>query len=222
MPVIDKINFDGSVNLGLHAETTDSFCLINPSLSGKCYDEVKEVLDVETIKTTIAGCKMTGILAAANKHGVAVPQNIEKSEKMVLEDNGIDYKVIRTKHTALGNMILVNDEACIISEKISDKKEELEELFQVPVKTATIAGLETLGTTGVVTNRGFLSHRDTTDEEMKRIEDHFSLRVGIGTANFGSVYVGAALLANSKGVLTSHRTTGPEIGRIDQALISTE
>jgi len=53
---------------------------------------------------------------------------------------------------------------------------------------------------------------------LKKIEDVLKVEGDIGTVSFGSPFVGASLLANSRGFLVSEQTTGPELQRIDEAL----
>ncbi len=45
-----------------------------------------------------------------------------------------------------------------------------------------------------------------------------SLPVDIGTVSFGSPLVGSAILATTKGLITGTKTSGPELGRIEDAL----
>lgn len=219
---IKKTNFDGDPNLGLHAEATDQFCIMDPGLSAKCYQKMEDVLEVDVVKTPMAGSSMPGIFCAANSRGVALPRNTEEREKKRLDQAGLKYKVVETKQTALGNLILVNDSACVISQRLEDAKDELEDLFGVPVSVGKIAGKDLVGSSSVVTNKGLLSHRDTTEDEMKLLEEKFGLECGRGTVNFGVPFVGACIVANSNGVLVSEDTTGPEIGRVEQALILQE
>jgi len=42
--------------------------------------------------------------------------------------------------------------------------------------------------------------------------------VDVGTVNFGSPLVGSGILANSRGYVAGDETTGPELGRIEDAL----
>ncbi len=57
-----------------------------------------------------------------------------------------------------------------------------------------------------------------SDSEIEILEDVFDLPVDIGTVNFGSPLIGSGLLANSAGYLAGADTTGPELGRIEDAL----
>ncbi len=219
MSNIQRTKFDGDSNLGLHTVVTDEICIMNPGLSKKCYTRIKEVLGVDVLKTTLAGSSMPGIFCAANSNGVALPRNVEEDEKEILTEEGLDWKVIETKETALGNLIMVNDSMCIVSEKLMETKEELEDLFEVPVFSGEIAGKDLLGSSSVVTNKGILCHRDASEDEMEFIEDKFQIECGRGTVGFGVPFVGACIAANSKGVLVSEDTTGPELGRVEEALI---
>ncbi|MFP4116523.1 MAG: translation initiation factor IF-6 [Candidatus Aenigmatarchaeota archaeon] len=219
MTNIKRINFDGDSNIGLHAETSEDFCIMNPGLSERCYEAVEEVLGVEIIKTPVAGSTMPGIFCSANSKGVVLPRNVEEREKKAFEEAGIEWKVLKVNATALGNLIMVNDKACVVSERLSDVKGEIEELFQVPVKTGKIAGKDLLGSSSVVTNKGLLCHRDASEEEIEFLEEVFGLECGIGTVGFGVPFVGAGVVASSNGVLVSEDTTGPELGRVEQALI---
>lgn len=222
MPRILKTDFNGDPNLGLHAAVTEDYCLIDPSLADSCYRKVKDTLDVEAVKTTAAGSRMAGIFCASNSNGVALPKNIEEEEKELLDGHGINYEVIDARQTALGNLILVNDKACFIPDILERHKEKLEKCFDVPVMVGEISGLNLLGNSAVVTNEGLLCHRDASDDEMEKLEDGFELICGRGTANFGMPFVGACIIANSEGALVGIDTTGPELGRIYEALLAQE
>jgi translation initiation factor 6 len=71
---------------------------------------------------------------------------------------------------------------------------------------------------GVVTNKGLLVHPKVTSSEREILEEIFELPVYIGTTNFGTQMLGSGLLANSKNYLAGSDTTGPELGRIEEAL----
>ena len=61
-------------------------------------------------------------------------------------------------------------------------------------------------------------HRDTKEEEIKLIEDVLKVEIDIGTANFGSPFVGSCIIANSNGTIAGLSTTAPEIERIAETL----
>ena len=86
------------------------------------------------------------------------------------------------------------------------------------VEKGTIGGLKTVGMAGVATNMGLLVHPRISEEEIAVLEKLFGLPVDVGTVNLGSPLVGSGVLANSKGYLAGIETSGPELGRIEDAL----
>ncbi len=126
---------------------------------------------------------------------------------------------LKGKMTAAGNIILANDTAALVHPAMTDKNVEVvAKALKVDVRKGTIGGLKTVGMAGCATNRGLLVHPRATEEELAALEDLFRLPVDIGTVSFGSPLVGSAILANTKGMITGTRTSGPELGRIEDAL----
>ncbi len=88
----------------------------------------------------------------------------------------------------------------------------------VKVDKGTIGGLKTVGMAGLATNKGLLLHPRVSEDEIAVIEELFGLPVDVGTVNLGSPLVGSAVLANSHGYFAGEDTSGPELGRIVDAL----
>ena len=127
--------------------------------------------------------------------------------------------VINDKLNAVGNDILVNDHAALVHPDISEKSiQDIKEVLKVPIYSGTIGNLKTVGMAAVLTNIGFLCHPKATDEEIRNIENIFNKNVMIGTVNHGSPIIGSGIVANSKGAIIGDRTTGIELGRIEEAL----
>ena len=82
----------------------------------------------------------------------------------------------------------------------------------------TIGGIKTVGSAATLTKKGMLVTPEATEDEMKSLSELFKVPVKEGTANFGNMYVGSSILANSKGVFVGKETTPIEIGRIDDIL----
>jgi len=146
--------------------------------------------------------------------------NSEKEKFLELKKLfGMNLLILKSKFTAVGNLILCNGKGAIIS-KVFNKKEkkEIEDCLGVEAVFSSIAGIQTVGSCGIATNKGCLLHRDAKEEEIKIVEDVLKVKVDIGTANFGSPFVGSCIIANSKGALVGESTTGPEIVRIQEAL----
>ncbi|MBI5355842.1 MAG: translation initiation factor IF-6 [Candidatus Aenigmarchaeota archaeon] len=212
---LEVASFEGNPNLGLFSTATDSFCISGSSRFAKLASEILKVPHHEVL---VSESRAIGIFTAANSNGILVPHITEKSEIAEFKKLGINVCMLKTKETALGNLIALNDKGCIMSPYLLPYRKEIFDCFGCEVVIASIAGLDLVGSSCVATNKGFLTHRDCTEREFKIIEDVLKVKGEIGTANFGSPFVGAFIVANSNGFIASEQTTGPELARIDEAL----
>lgn len=213
-----RISFNGSPNIGVFVANTEELAVVPPELSQQDVEIIKQELKVEIIRTTIDESSVVGSLVAGNSHGLIVSKYTLDSEILKLQKFTRVAK-LPDKMTAVGNLILANDYAAIVHPQLSKKAiEVINRTLKVKAVKGTIAGLKTVGTAGVATNRGLLVHPNLTEEELKLLEKVFELPVDIGTVNLGSPLIGTALIANSKGYLAGSLTTGFELGRIEEAL----
>jgi translation initiation factor 6 len=114
---------------------------------------------------------------------------------------------------------LANDSAALVHPGLSEKAcQRIAECMGVEVKQGTIGGLKTVGMTATATNKGILVHPRISEAEISLLEELFNLPVDVGTVNFSSPLVGSGLLANSFGYAAGMETSGPELGRIEDAL----
>jgi translation initiation factor 6 len=218
-----QADFSGDRNLGMYAKSSDEFCISGRNLLEKDAKTLKDVLKVDVIEATIFNTDLIGIFAAFNSNGIVLPKLIFESElkhiRSVASKHGMNVSVLDTKYTAVGNMILCNDRGCAVSESVEDRElEKIESCLGVKTEKLSLAGLDNIGSCGVATNRGCIVHRDASEEEIKKLERTLKVDADIGTANFGSPFIGGCIVANSNGVVMGNHTTGPEIARIMETL----
>lgn len=218
MAHIAKLNLNGDPNLGLFTVPTDDFCIAGNTLMKKDREEMSEVLGVRIIEARVANTEFVGLFSAANSSGIALPSNSREEEVRFFKKMGLKVFVSPLKQTALGNLILVNDNGCVIPREMVAVRSKLEQCFGVPVKIGTVARLPIVGSAALATNRGVLAHPNCTEKEMELLESVLEVNGDIGTVCFGSPFVGAGIVANSRGFVISEETTGPELQRIDEAL----
>ncbi len=215
--MLKLLEFNSNPFLGVMGLATDRFAVLPSSLTGDTEAVVSEVLDVPIIRTEIGGSPLIGSLVAANSRGAVVSYIAEDEELEELEKH-MDILILGDKHNAAGNNILVNDRGALVHPKIGKKWMSLiEEVLGVPVKRGTIADIPTVGSAGAVTNRGGLAHPEADDGELEFLSEFFGVKFYRGTANYGSGFVGASILVNSKGALVGSNTTNVEISRIEDA-----
>ncbi len=202
--------------IGVFATCTEDVTLVPTSTKTKVCDLLEEFLDVRVIPTLIGGSTVIGSLVRGNSNGFLIPNIADPDD---LKDVGLPVSTLPGKLSAVGNIVLANDSAALVHSEMSNAAiKVVADTLGVDVYRGTIAGLNTVGMAGAVTNKGLLVHPRATQSEIDNLEEIFGLSVDIGTTNFGSQHVGSGLLANSKGYVAGSKTTGHELGRIEDAL----
>lgn len=216
---LQLMNFNDNPNLGVYCRTNEDICFIRKGLSKKIKNKISTTLEVDLIELSIADASIIGSLLSFNSNGVIVTDFVDSDTIKTLKDHSFEVCVINDKLNAVGNDILVNDHAALVHPDLNEESiQDIKEVLKVPIYNGTIGSLKTVGMAAVVTNIGFLCHPKASDEEIRNIEKIFNKNVMIGTVNHGSPIIGSGIVANSKGAIIGDRTTGIELGRIEEAL----
>lgn len=210
----------GNPNVGVYARATSSHLFLPPGLTEQNVSDFREALGLEVVTTTVGGSTLVGSLVVGNRNGVVVADFVRESELEVLRTSGVE--VLRLKSARLnaaGNNILVNDRGAVCHPDLpKGAVRDMQDALGVEVVRGEIAGIATIGTAAVANNRGVLCHPLATDEELSFIKGALHAPARIGTVNHGHGLVGAGISANDVGVVAGSRTTGIELGRIEDAL----
>ncbi len=215
---IQRFDFDGSSNIGAFCRVTDHWVIQAPS-NEPTKRGLTEIFEMQPITTTVGQSTLVGILTAGNINGLLVPHFVLDEELESLQaEPSIPIIPLESKLTALGNLILTNDHAALISTKFSKTDiKAIRDALGVEVEMKTIAGSDLVGSFCVVTNHGLLAHTDITEEELDWLASFFAVKAEIGTINCGIPYVSIGLLVDQKAALAGFETTGPELMRITEA-----
>lgn len=207
--------------IGVFATATDSTLLISPDIIKRDIEDLKEELDIKnTYIGNIGSTSTIGALTTGNSIGLLVPREISDNTIKKMEQSiNLNILKIQSKLNAVGNLVLVNDDAALVTPRFSEKTiKNIEETLGVKAHKGTIAGLNTVGSVAIATNKGILVHPEATEDEIKKLEQIFGVKAFTGTINYGSPFIGNSILANSTGYVVGKTTTGPELGRIEEAL----
>ena len=203
--------------IGVFATCTEDVALVPTRTKPEVCAIIEDSLDVRVIETLVNGSVVVGALSRGNSNGFLFSHGTDVREMQEL--TGVHVEIFPDKINAVGNIVLANDSAAIVHPELSDRAiENIARTLKVEVYRGTIAGIKNVGMAGVVTNKGLLVHPKVTSSEREMLENIFELPVNIGTTNFGTQMLGSGLLANSKNYLAGSATTGPELGRIEEAL----
>ncbi len=215
-----RASFAGSSYVGVFARATDACLLVRPDVDDDLLTDLGEELDVPVVRTTVGGSGTVGALATGNENGVLVTGRATDREKEAIVDaTGQSVTELPGRINAAGNVVLANDYGALVHPDLSDRAvAAVEAALEVPVERGSLADVRTIGTAAVATNRGALCHPKSQEPELDALEDHLDVRADIGTINYGSPLVGSGLVANQSGYVVGEDTTGPELGRIEDAL----
>ena len=218
--MLARLDFDSNPYLGVYCKANDSLTITNPFLADKEYATIKDTLQADVKSITIGGSPITGSLLAMNSNGVVVTDFIFDNEAAALKEifDG-NVLIINDKFNATGNNILANDYGALVHPMMSDETiKDIKVVLDVVVERGTIFDIQTVGMAAVATNKGVLCHPRIHDEEKAHIEQVLNVPACIGTINHGVPYVGAGVVANAHGAIMGSKTTGIEMGRIEDAL----
>jgi len=210
----------GSSSIGVYTLATENFVAIPVMVPKEKAQEYADWLKVPLIYSQIGGSVLFGALACANSNGILLPNYVRNEEldqiKLVFKGT---VKVMETKKTAYGNLVLANDKGAVVDPRFKPKEiSQISETLGVEAVPTEIAQLPYVGSLAVATNKGVLAHPMLTSEEKKTLENVFKVPVEVGTINCGIPYVGTGLIANSHAAVAGSMTTGPEMFIIGNAL----
>lgn len=210
--------YGGNPNIGVFAAVNEDLAFIAADTDSEFVRAVESALGVETVLTTVAGSFVVGSLLVMNSNGALISGLSDQAEA-----NRIDAKIpchlMSGPNSAVGNNVLVNDRAALVSDFYSDDEVKvIQDALGVECVRGAIAGCSTVGTVCCVTNKGGVCHADATDEEVEFLNDLFKVEFQRTSVNHGTRVVGAGILANSKGALVGDETTPIEMGRIEEGL----
>ncbi len=211
----------GSPNIGVYCHSNETAAILPPGLTRKKIDWFRQYLGgVQVCVTNIGGSALVGIMTAANSNGIVVPKIIREHElKTIQENSQARVCVAQERWTALGNVVLANDNGAIIHPGAPGSlAKTIAETLDVEIVSSSIGGLPYVGSLAVGTNKGVLVYRSITDREREVIEETLKVPVEPGTINGGVPYIRSGLLATTKGAVVGNLTIGPELMAITRSL----
>jgi translation initiation factor 6 len=215
---VGRTLFGGSPYLGVYLRVGEIAALAPPNIPHGFAREVERLLGVRVLPTSGPDIEVVGAMMAANSNGIVIGDEIDASDRRVLEAVA-PVTVVRCRQNAMGNNILANDTGALVHPELpNDAVAEIARALGVPAERGTVAGLGTVGMAGVATNRGVVVHPKATEREAAVVKALLGVPVHRSTANFGVPIVGACLVANSRGILVGRPTTPVEIVHIQEGL----
>jgi len=211
-------DINGNPYVGVYCAASEEYAVLPESVEARVVRDIERVLGVRAIVTNIAGSTVIGSLVAMNSNGVVVTNFAERKE-LAKFPKGLRVGMMEERLNAAGNNILANDEAAVVHPRVSGQTlRMIEDVLGVEAVRRSVAGVDTVGSACIVTSKGVLCHPRTSAEELRALSELFKVPAAVGTLNYGTPYLGACAVANSKGAYVGSRTTPIELGRLEDGL----
>ncbi len=204
--------------LGVYLRTWEDYTLVPRNSDRDIKSMASHYLKTEPIEMTIGGSNLLGSMAVMNSNGM-IFSNIVTEEELKNIPKDVNFAVLEDNLNAVGNNILANNKAALIHEEFSDESvRTIREVLGVEVVKGKFKEVRTVGSSGLITSSGLVIPPNMTDDEIDELGKIFGVKGRVGTANFGSLYIGASVVSNSKGALIGEDSTTVEISNIEEAL----
>ncbi len=203
-----------SPNLGLFAKTNDCIVIVPFGFAKSKAVKLVEYLEVRNeIYTSVANTRLIGPMTVMNNNGILVPSIASDEEVLLLKrETGLNVDRLKSKLTAIGNLISTNDNGAIVSPLFKGEvDQQIRDVLGVPVHSMTVGGFIQAGSMIVATNIGAAVHPRATEVEITTISETLQVQVEPVTINGGSPFLASGTLANSKSVIVGTSTSGPEL-----------
>jgi translation initiation factor 6 len=187
-------------------------------------DIAAQTLDVPIIQSTIANCNLLGLFSCGNTHNLILPDLVSEDEyetitSQIPDDVGVH--TLNSKITAFGNSIVCSDSLAIAHGDfpVSDIK-QIENFLDVEVIQRRIADSPLVGSLIFRNDKGFLTHPLISLDELEWLSNIFQTRGDVVTINRGTPYPRPGIVGNNKGILIGSDSSGPELMRVFEILLS--
>ena len=218
--MIHKYDVYRSPNVGLFSRTNNDTLLLPFGFAETKAKKLKEYLDVEKIiHVSIAGTRLIGPMTVMNNNGILLPYTVSDDEIRILKQTGLNVDRLKSKFTAIGNLISANDKGALVSNLFKGEADQnIKDILGVPLQTFSIGGYVQVGSMIVATNAGAIVHPLANDSEISRISEILQVEAEPATVNGGSPFLSSGIIANFSSVIVGNLTTGPELIMISRAL----
>jgi len=213
-----KTNFSGNPNIGLYAFCNNNYCLVSRVVPIRQIKKIEQVLGVPVIRMSVAGTSLLGVFLSGNDNCLLVPDLIFDDEIKILENNNINYRIIHTKLTALGNNICCNNNGAVINEEFEKTAiQDIKDSLNVQVKVSKVAGLDIAGSLCVANSKVAIAHKKISKKEKEKVEKLLNAKVLAATID-DNPFIKGGIVLNDNGYLISDSAKTIEISLIDQTL----
>ena len=209
---------NGDPNVGMYVVASDEYVIASNELSINALRNIEKVLGARPVRLSVSGVGVIGALIASTSKGLIVPSIISEEEEKVLYRNDIPFIKVDTRYTALGNNLLIGRKGGVASPLIEDRViDMIRDEYGFSLVKKRVAGLNTPGSLGVVSNGRALIGRIVSEKELLELRRVLGVEITTGSLNMGSSFIRSGIVVNRYGYIVSKYSGGAEIAIADQA-----
>ena len=215
---VAKLDIEGNSLVGLYMVALQDVVFVAPSVSDEQRKTIAEVFSAEVKELTIAGTGLLGVFAASNGHELFVPSILFDHEEQALKDSGVDFHIIQTKQTCLGNNIVATKKGALIAPGFTPEVKKVLESLLGTVEEAMLHEATTIGSYIVCNDTHGLASYEFSDDQLDHFEKILGVKLDTGTVNLGATQISSGIATNNNGFIIGQQSGGPEVVHADFAL----
>ncbi len=213
-----KGRIHNSPYIGVFSASNDDIAIVPMDIAKEEEESIKKCMNVEIHKTLLGGSPLIGSLMVINSHGAVITDFADIDDVSFLK-NSYNILFVNDKINAVGNDILAGEKAAIVHPGFDKETIKLiSDVLDIEVIKMELGGISTVGSSALLTKKVLLVNPQVNEDEMEKLKEIFKVPVYVVTANFGSLYIGASMIANSKGAHIGDISTTVEVLQIEEAL----
>jgi translation initiation factor 6 len=194
-----------SPNIGIFVKANDSIILVPYGFAETKTEKLADYLQVSEVYASIAGTRLN--------NGMLLPPIASDEEiQMLKQSSHLNVERVKSKFTAIGNLIAANDNGAIVSPLFKGETDrQVQDVLGVPTHSMTVGGFVQTGSMIVSTNAGAGVHPKATEDEVNEISEILQVPAEPVTVNGGVPFLSSGIVANMKSVVVGNLTSGPEL-----------
>ena len=197
--------------VGVYCAVFGDRAIVSPVVPLSFRRKLSTLMGVQVTVTTIASVSSVGMMIAMNNRGVVVPRTIGDDELAEIERCS-KVLVLEDRPTALGNLMIANDRACVVSDLISaDAARQVSDFLGVNCVRMSVGEYRTIGSLVAVSNRAGVASPLVDERSIERISDSLQIQVIPTTINDGERLVKLGTLLNDRAIIVGKTTSGIEL-----------
>lgn len=223
---LNPINILGNSSIGIFGIATDQYSIFPYNIKEKTLDQIKKTLKVDLVITSISNSHLTGLFAVGNNNHLLLPDFVTDDEIANIKNQlneKITIHIIKSKITALGNTIVSSDSVALVHPEFTqEEKKNIADCLDVSIDSKYILNSPLVGSLIFKNLNGLLTHPLIPERDLEWLSNYFKIPSDVVTVNRGTPFPRPGIIANKNGILTGSDTSGPEMMRIYEILLSNQ